>query len=147
MGRPTKYTPKRVKTVLECLKEGLSLRGTCMAAGIHTSTYYEWREQYPKFSIRCDEAIAEGERELLAKAKKETRGAQWLLSRRWPEDYGQRVELGGDIAINIKFDDDQGISSQPESAVRRTEVDPSKPVKEESNSDGKASGEDDGSGD
>lgn len=52
MGRPSKYTPKAVKTIVEMIEKGASRETAAQAAGITYTTLREWEldESKPEFS-------------------------------------------------------------------------------------------------
>ena len=55
-GRPTKYTPERVKRILDAIRIGAHYVDAARAAGIHVDTFIEWRKTYPEFSEAVEEA-------------------------------------------------------------------------------------------
>jgi transposase-like protein len=55
-----KRTPKTLSALLAAIESGVSIESACAIAGIHRSTWYEWRER-PELQLQISEAIAKGE--------------------------------------------------------------------------------------
>jgi len=49
-GRPTKYSKKYCKIVIEKMKKGDSVVSCCAELGIVKDTFYNWVKTYPEFS-------------------------------------------------------------------------------------------------
>lgn len=108
-GRPTKYTPDRVKKILEAIKLGVAYVDAASYGGITRETFNEWRKQYPDFSDAVEEAAGQAVVANMAKIQKAAtegswQASAWILERRHPDRYGRtRVELtgaeGGPVAI------------------------------------------------
>jgi hypothetical protein len=108
-GRPTKYTPERVKRILDAVKLGVAYIDAASYAGISRETFNEWRKQYPDFSDAVEEAAGQAVVANMAKIQKAAsegswQASAWILERRHPDRYGRtRVELtgaeGGPVAV------------------------------------------------
>ena len=108
-GRPTKYTPDRVKKILEAIKLGVAYIDAANYGGITYETFNEWRKQNTEFSEAVEEAAGQAVVANMAKIQKAAtegswQASAWILERRHPDRYGRtRVELtgaeGGPVAI------------------------------------------------
>lgn len=110
-GRPTKYTPDRVKRIIDALAAG-NTRG-CSAAygGITMETLLQWEKRYSEFSEQTKDAEARAEVAHVANIAKASRegiwtASAWWLERRKHKDWGKldRVDLTSDgqrIAFSI----------------------------------------------
>jgi len=56
-GRPTKYDPKVIPIVLECMAQGWSLAEVAAELHVAKSTMWEWRENHKEFSKALEEGI------------------------------------------------------------------------------------------
>jgi len=96
MARPTKYTPERVKRITDALRMGATYELACGYAGIGFDTFNQWRKTKPEFFEMLKEAEGAAAVGWLAKIEKaandgEWQAAAWKLERRYPDDYGRRV--------------------------------------------------------
>jgi len=108
-GRPTKYTPDRVKKIIEAIKLGVAYVDAASYAGVGLATFNEWRDRYPEFAEAVEEAAGQAVVANMAKIQKAAtegswQASAWILERRHPDRYGRtRVELtgaeGGPVAI------------------------------------------------
>jgi hypothetical protein len=57
MANRTIRTSKNRAAVLAALTKGWSVHGACRQAGIGTRSYYDWRDDDPKFRTEADAAI------------------------------------------------------------------------------------------
>jgi hypothetical protein len=98
MARPTKYTPRTVRTLLKMLRQGTPRIHAAQAAGIHYDTFREWEKARPEFS----EAIRKAESQAIADRVARIQGAAkggnwqadaWWLERRHPNDFGRRDRI------------------------------------------------------
>lgn len=111
---PSKMTQDRVDTILEALKEGLSFAAAAKAAGIAPTTLQDWRAQDDVLNHQCEQAIAMWERQHVTNVSKaghqgDWRASAWLLSRRFPDRWGERKpELERTQEIVIKWADENG---------------------------------------
>ena len=89
-----------------------------MAAGVARSTAWRYAKSDEKFAARCQEAEDEA-LDAIANVLEEaarngdTATGKWLLSRRRPGIYGDRVAMehsgldGGPLVINIRWEGDE----------------------------------------
>lgn len=117
------YTPEKTEAVLSGMRDGLSLRKACEAAGVNKSTFLLWvdgdkalADQY----ARAREAMLDAQAEELDEigddaAKAETAvevaglrlksdNRKWLLSKLAAKKYGDKVEtvLSGDVTLTTQ---------------------------------------------
>ena len=104
MGRPTKYDPKRVKTICQCLAEGSTRMASYQTAGIHQDTFLDWLRRYPDFFDSVMAAEAAAENLMVASVRKAAVGGDWRaaeswLKRRRRDDWGdnEKVTHGGSL--------------------------------------------------
>lgn len=108
-GRPTKLTAARLKRIEEALRLGASYRLAANLAGVSESTFYRWLEAsetakpgtlMARFWVSVTKASAQGgltnlKRIDAAGEEGDVRAAMWILERRFPKDYGKRLEVRG----------------------------------------------------
>jgi len=103
MGRPTKLTPEVQKQICDSVALGNSQEAAAGEAGIHEDTLYHWlklaktrRAPYAGFSEELHKARSENEANLLKVIHRHTitdwRAAQWLLTVKRPDRYGDVVK-------------------------------------------------------
>jgi hypothetical protein len=92
-GAPKKYTPARVKIILDCIGRGLSQNAAAKAARIAPKTLNRWLKLYPEFKEGVERAQVQREKHLVAiveeGAEKDWRAAKFLLECRhqgWSRD-------------------------------------------------------------
>lgn len=104
-GRPTKLTPAVERTICEAIGKGHTLRRACGIAGVHERNAQIWHAQGRKDldadreSIHANFAAAIARARALAcevhveristASKADWRASAWLLSRLFPDDYGE----------------------------------------------------------
>lgn len=95
MARPTKYTPERVKKIIDAIKVGATHELAASYAGINQDTLTDWKKRYSDFSDAIKEAEGGAAIKWLAlidkAAVKTWQAAAWKLERRYPESYGRTV--------------------------------------------------------
>lgn len=100
-GRPTKYTPDRVKRIIQAIDQGATHELACAYAGISVDTMANWRVRYSEFSDQLREAEGRAAVKWLAKieqaANVDWKAAAWKLERRHPQMYGKSVH---DLTVN-----------------------------------------------
>ncbi len=126
-GRPSKLTEENVDIIVEAVRRGSPFVVACQAAGINEYTRMAWMrearnliqthvddpetiEEYleVKLFYKTLQAEAEYKSTLLGRIKKKSKqdwkAAAWLLSTRWPKEYGQmsRLEVTGTDGEPIK---------------------------------------------
>jgi len=110
---PSKMTQDRVDIILQCLSEGLSFAAAAKAAGIAPTTLQDWRAQDDVLNHQCEQAIASWERQhvnIISRSGQEGdwRASAWLLSRRFPDRWGERKpEMERQQEIVIRWADEQ----------------------------------------
>lgn len=112
--RPSKMTEEIKEKLIGCIKMGLPIKESCNVAGIHESTYFNWKN-YAKDDKRGDqneyieffESLKMAESEAQARIVKKLHESnnptslQFILERRWPKIWGRRdkVDLGGKLEV------------------------------------------------
>lgn len=97
MARTTKRTPNRQRQILRALELGASRRVAAEANGVATSTFYDWMKNadfadaVETAEARLAVALLEQLQEAIAKG--DAASARWLLERRFPDEFGKRVDL------------------------------------------------------
>lgn len=93
VGQPTKYTPTRVKMILDGIRGGLSHAAAAKRAGVHYLTVRRWKDIQPGFRAMFEQAEVEREESLVAiveeGSKRDWRAAKFLLECRhhgWSRD-------------------------------------------------------------
>ena len=105
-GRPTKYSPEVVETILEAIRRGASRRAAAGAAGVNADTLYAWMRRYPDFrdGVMMADAYAAMVAEQLVFKRDPLR---WLQVHR-PEVWGnlgrQRIELSGPAGAPLELE-------------------------------------------
>jgi len=101
----TKLTPERQGAIVKLIREGNYIYRACQAVGISQQTYEQWVKRGEQgdgeIYIAFLEAIKKAESEFIAEnvaiiqtaAKKNWFAAAWLLERKYPAEFGKRVEL------------------------------------------------------
>ena len=107
--------PEKVQDILGRMREGASMREACKAVGVPNPTFMLWvdsdpelAEQYARARDSMYDAIADDLTNIadtepavmdaahVAHAKLRIDTRKWLLSKRAPKKYGDRLELAGD---------------------------------------------------
>ena len=81
-GRPTKYSKKYCKIVLEKMKRGDSVVSCCAEIGISRDTFYNWVKDHPEFSDTWERGM--------------------VLAESWWENIGRMGAMGLEISTNGK---------------------------------------------
>ena len=124
-GKPRKLTAGIEQDICASLEIGTPEKYAAEAAGISERTFHYWCEQgrndvepYASFVTAVERARAIGAKHLLTrvlKGEKGSAGAQWLLERRFPREFGSRVMLGGiPDGDPIRIDRNDRIRESPE---------------------------------
>lgn len=117
-GRPSDYTDEQVTELLSLVREGTPLLRACRELDIPYGTAVAWQTNDPIFSqslARAREASAHAyveqamtiaddvreSNEAISKAKLQTGLRQWLASKYAPKTYGDKIDVQGDLTINI----------------------------------------------
>ena len=99
MARPSKYTPERIKRILDALRGGCSRRDAYEYGAIDSETFANWIHRYSDFSeqvIAAESAAAVMHTANIMKAAKE---GDWKASLEWLKRR-RRLEWGDNIAIS-----------------------------------------------
>ena len=100
MGRRSKLTPEVQEKICEYVRLGATYEVAARAAGIDESTFYRWKAlgekarsgKYREFFKALRRAEAEGEtHHLEVIASEGPTGSKWILARRHPERWGDRM--------------------------------------------------------
>jgi transposase len=103
-GRPDKLTPEVVYQITNVVSAGNYLQTAAAYAGISKVTLFKWIKRgrtaktgkYRNFVEQLDQALARCEVGLVAGirrfAEKDWKAAAWMLGRKFPSRWGQRVE-------------------------------------------------------
>lgn len=117
-GRPTKKTDRTLSRLEEALTKGLPRYWACTYAKISRQTFNTWLQK-PSFKAMVERWEAEAMFSMVAAAKREPRGNQWLLARRFRDDFGDKLQVDLDVGpIPITFvnykDGIEGAATEPE---------------------------------
>jgi hypothetical protein len=102
MGRPTKKVPRTLARLEEALTKGLPRWAACAYAKISQQCFYEWMHQ-PAFESQVLEWEAAAMNQMVAAVRKEPRGNQFLLARRFRQDYGDEVKIEHSGAVLVEY--------------------------------------------
>lgn len=105
-GRRTKYTPDTVDAICKAIREGSTQHDAAVMAGVSTATFHEWYNGKPEFMEAIEKAHADFKQKNVtairaAGIRVDKSGAlagswqanAWLLERKYPEEFGQRMTL------------------------------------------------------
>lgn len=106
-GRKTKYTAEVREKFREALSIGASRDVACKYAGINISTFYQWMATKEDFSELVKSAESHGVVTWLqvvedAAKQGQWQAAAWKLERLYPERYGRRAIINGNVTIASK---------------------------------------------
>jgi len=114
MPRQTKYTPERARRFLDAIKVGSTQRLAASFAGVDEDTIIRWRKRFAEFADAIKEAEGGAVVGWLAKIERAAndgnwQAAAWKLERRYPDEYGKRVQenrttVTSDVNIRTAFD-------------------------------------------
>lgn len=93
VGAKSKKTPERLAIVKEMLEEGCSRRACYGAIGIRSGTWHRWLKEDEDFKALVCKAEAVAERRLLQQALDIPRNIMTVLSRRFRQDWSERVQV------------------------------------------------------
>ena len=105
-GRPSTMDPLTVEAICDGIRLGLYYKDAAIRAGISKATFHEWaakgaepgtHPQYAEFLDSVERAKSDLKANLLervqdASEKGQWQAATWILSRKFPEEFGQTVE-------------------------------------------------------
>jgi len=104
----TKLTKQRHDAIVKLIREGNYINRACQAVGIDQHTYDNWIRQGGQAGLaeediyfQFSQAIKKAESEFIAEnvaliqtaAKKNWFAAAWLLERKYPAEFGRRMEI------------------------------------------------------
>lgn len=103
----------KIKAVLTAIASCGNISKACREAGIEHSQYYDWIHKDPDLKARHDEALDQAldaiEQKVYQRAFDQSdRLCEWLLSRRRPEKYGDKIVAPPEqkpINISISLDE------------------------------------------
>jgi hypothetical protein len=84
-GRPSKYTPERVKRITDALAAGNSRKAAAAYGGITLETLCAWERNFLDFSTAVKSAEAAAEVGHVANIAQAARGGTWQASAWWLE--------------------------------------------------------------
>jgi hypothetical protein len=95
-GRPTLYTPERIKIIIDAIKIGGTEGDACARAGIDQDTLARWKSDKSDFAELLTRARVDGKLARIGRIAKagttgDWRADAWYLERRWPEEYAQHL--------------------------------------------------------
>jgi hypothetical protein len=106
IGRPGELTAKSVKAIFGALEVGLTFEQAARRGGISRQTFHTWRTRgkrdrdakvesvYSLFLDALEDALAEAEAKMLRSIfDSGAKGAMWLLPRRYPRKYGDKIVI------------------------------------------------------
>lgn len=99
---------KRIKLILQLIKEGHFVRFACKAAGIHRDTWYEWQAKDPELVAKQEEAELHQVRIQLNKITHadDPRWAAWFIERKmpdWRKPELQQITVQGEPTIKLSW--------------------------------------------
>jgi hypothetical protein len=124
-GRPYKLNAEMRQRLISYLSRGHFRSSAAEACGIHPETLGKWMEKGKRSNDPASEyrqlylavATAEGEaqdlllRRVQEASEEDARHAEWILARRWPENWARKDEIkvggtgqGGAIEISVARD-------------------------------------------
>ena len=119
-AKVTKLTPEVIKKLKEAFTVGATLEQACYYAEIVPNTYRNWCKKFPELLREFDEMkqrmpLRAKQNIALAVEKGDIGLSKWLVERKEPADYGEKlkIEHGGQIQ--------SGDSVHPEDEVLRVE--------------------------
>jgi len=99
MARKTKDTPELRAQIKKHLELGMSKKDTIILAGISGECFYNWIKTNPDLSDvveRAEHVCKQRNIGLIQKhAIKDSKSAQWWLSRRYSDEFGDEIKLKG----------------------------------------------------
>ena len=120
IGRPSSYSKETADKICDQIARGMSLRAICLSDDMPaTSTVCLWLSKDPEFSEQYARAreeqadtfvgqiidIADNvppDSAEVAKAKLQIDTRKWIAAKLAPKKYGDRLELGGDMHVQVE---------------------------------------------
>jgi hypothetical protein len=95
---------RTIRLLLQGLESGLSIESACALAGIHRSTWYEWRNR-PELQEQIEAAMVKAEAALLESVRvagqSDWRAAAWILERRFSSTWAKKSEVQTDGTLEV----------------------------------------------
>lgn len=123
-GRPSKYTPERIESILTLLRAGNTRRAAAHASGVSVDTFCTWLAQYSEFSEACQKAESEAESVhvaniLRAASTGSWQASAWWLERRRHQDWGRKqtlevIQSVRELARSTNQDEEEAIRAAEE---------------------------------
>ena len=82
-GRRTKYTPDRVKRIVDALRAGNTRKAASAYGGVDQDTFSRWEHRYTDFADAVEKAESEAEIGHVANILKASRDGAWQASAWW----------------------------------------------------------------
>lgn len=112
-GSDAKLTDETTERICVAIRQGATLESAAIYAGVPRSTFHDWlrrgrqpgaRNPYKAFVAQIDEALAHFEVNAVAQIAKagadgEWQASAWRLERRYPDRYGRRTRIEGDVRV------------------------------------------------
>lgn len=124
-GRPTKFSPELQEIICKKIADGATYAEAAEAAGINYFTFLRWRQagekqdsgRYCEFCEAIKTAEDQSKQTLLkrivtaGKDPKFWQANAWILERRFPKEFGRRVNIsgenGGPVAVVRDMTDEE----------------------------------------
>lgn len=105
LGKPSKFTEQRAKTIIRAVEKGATKRAAAGAAGIGYSTLMDWQRSYPEFSealTLAEDKCAQRMATLVTTAGiTDWRAAAWWLERRGSEEWAAKARAENIFEIEL----------------------------------------------
>jgi len=92
----SKYTPERVKAIIQAIEVGAPYRHAAAVAGIDEDTFTNWKKRHSEFSDAVKEAEGKAVTGRLARIRMAEpdhwQAAAWWLERKYPNEFGKTVQ-------------------------------------------------------
>lgn len=107
-----KLTDEAADRICQAVRTGATLEGAAAYAGVARATFFDWlrrgrqenaRNPYRKFAADLDEALGHVEVANIGRIARagqdEWQANAWILERRFPDKYGRRTRVDGQIQV------------------------------------------------
>jgi hypothetical protein len=115
IGRPSELTPANAKRIVQAIRVGMTKENSARLTGIARQTFYAWMKQgkrdrdanlntqHSVFLDGVEHALLESEKTMLKTVFDDgASGAKWLLARRFPVRWGDRMRLEAVITAELE---------------------------------------------
>lgn len=140
-GRKLKLTPELMEKIVQLVRVGTPQKYAAGACGVGEATFYDWCRRFQAFQA----AIKKAESEAISRnvgiiniaAKSTWQAAAWWLERRFPDQFGRKMDFGvgedgGKVIINFKPASQKAKPSGGEQRAVETDAEIKKAVDPES---------------